>query len=106
MSERPHAIPAVAAAVLLIVALGEHPYGYYTFLRWSVCVAAIVVAWVAWNSQAQAATWLFVGVAILFNPIAPVYTSRENWRVIDVGAALCFVGSLALRRNVSGEVGK
>jgi len=29
MSERPHAIPAVAAAVLLIVALGEHSYGYY-----------------------------------------------------------------------------
>jgi hypothetical protein len=99
MNERPHAIPAVAAAILLVVALGDHPYGYFTFLRWSVSVAAIVVAWVAWSSRTQPATWLFVGIAILFNPIAPVYMSRDNWSAIDIVAAVCFLASLALRRN-------
>jgi hypothetical protein len=99
MSTRPHAIPAIAAALLLVVALGQHPYGYYTFLRLAVCVAAIVVAWVAWNSNAQWATWVFAGVAILFNPLAPVYLQRSTWRPIDVGCALAFLGSLAIKRR-------
>lgn len=86
--------------MLLLVALGQHPYGYYTFLRWTVTIAAIVVAWVAWNSTAQWATWPFVGIAVLFNPIAPVYLDRETWRPIDVLCALVFIASLALERRV------
>lgn len=99
MNSRPHAIPAVAAALLLFLALGQHPYGYYTFLRWAVCVAAIVVALVAWRSEAQWATWLFAGVAILFNPFAPVYLQRSTWRPIDIVCALAFLGSTAIERR-------
>lgn len=99
---RPHLIPAIAAAVLLIVALGEHPYGYYTFLRWAVTIAAVVVAWVAWNTASKEwVTWPFVGIAILFNPLAPVYLSRDTWRPIDIGCAVAFLASLAL--GTSGE---
>jgi hypothetical protein len=96
VNSRPHLIPALAAAVLLLVALGEHPYGFYTFLRWAVTVAALVVAW---ESAAQWATWVFVGIAILFNPIAPVYLDRETWRPIDVARAVIFVVSVALERR-------
>jgi hypothetical protein len=105
MNSRPHLIPALAAAVLLLVALGQHPYGYYTFLRWAVTVAAVVVAWVAWDSAAQWATWVFVGIAILFNPIAPVYLNRETWRPIDVACAAIFVASVALERRSTAVKG-
>jgi hypothetical protein len=84
---------------LLLVALGDHPYGYYTFLRWATTIAALFVAWVAWDSGQQWATWPFLAIAILFNPIAPVYLDRETWRPIDVVAAVCFLGSLALTRR-------
>ena len=100
MTARPHIVPAVAAAVLLLAALGHHPYGYYTFLRWAVCVAAVVVAWVAWESASQWATWPFAGIAILFNPLAPVYLQRSTWRLIDIVCALAFVSSTALGRRV------
>jgi Family of unknown function (DUF6804) len=99
VNDRPHVIPAVGAALLLFVALGQHPYGYYTFLRWATCIAAIFVAWVAWHSAAQWATWVFVGIAILFNPLAPVYLHRSTWRPIDIICALAFVGSLAIERR-------
>ena len=99
MSSKPHLIPAVAAALMLFVALGHHPYGYYTFLRWAVCIAAIVVAWTAWNSTAQWATWFFVGVAILFNPLAAVYLHRSTWRPIDILCGLAFLGATALGRT-------
>lgn len=102
---KPHAIPAVAAAVLLVVALGQHPYGYYTFLRWAVTIAALVVAWVAWRSPQQWATWPFVGTAVLFNPIAPVYLDRETWRPIDIICAIAFLASLVLHADASGSAG-
>jgi hypothetical protein len=100
-SQRPHAVPALAAAVLLLIALGHHPYGYYTFLRWAVCSAALVVAWVAWRSDAKWATWLFIGIGTLFNPLAPGYLQRSTWRPIDVICAIAFVLALSLRVEIS-----
>jgi hypothetical protein len=85
--------------VLLFLAVGDHPYGYYTFLRWVVCVAGLVVAWVAWHSDRQWATWPFVGIAILFNPLAPVYLHRSTWRPIDIACGVAFLASLGIRRR-------
>jgi Family of unknown function (DUF6804) len=99
MNSRPHVVPALASAGLLVVALGEHPYGYYTFLRWVVCLSAGVVCWVAWHSTAQWATWLFAGVAFLFNPIVPVFLERSTWQPIDVICAIAFLASTALERQ-------
>ena len=101
---RPHAIPAVAAAVLLLVALGQHPYSYYTFLRWAITVAAIVVARVAWKSASQWVTWPFVGIAILFNPVAPVYMTRQHWRPVDVICAVAFVATLRMETTSHSEL--
>jgi hypothetical protein len=98
-SERPHAIPALAAALLLLIALGDHPYGYYTFLRWAVCTAAIVVAWVAWRSDVEWAMWPFIGIAILFNPLVPVYLQRSTWQPIDVICALAFGLAISLKNG-------
>ena len=101
---RPHAIPAVAAAILLVVALGHHPYGYFTFLRWAVTVAAIAVAGAAWKSAFQWVTWPFVAIAILFNPIAPIYMTRQDWRPIDIICAIAFAASLNVRTMPSSDL--
>jgi len=101
---RPHAIPAVAAAVLLLVALGQHPYSYYTFLRWAVTAAAVVVASVAWKSTSQWVTWPFVGIAILFNPIAPIYMTRQHWRPVDVICAIAFFAALRVETTAHSEL--
>ena len=53
MKSRPHAVPAVIAGVLLLLAIGAHPYGYFTLLRWVVAVAGVVVAVTAWRTAAQ-----------------------------------------------------
>lgn len=108
MNTRPHLIPALAAAVLLLVALGHHPYGYYTFLRWAVCIAAATVAWAASASTLPVLLWPFVGIAVLFNPISPVYLQRSIWRPIDILCTLAFLGSLALERGAgqAAELGR
>lgn len=98
-SRRPHVPPAIASALLLVIALGQHPYGYYTFLRWAVCLTAFLVAWVAFESDHRWAIWPFVVIAILFNPMAPVYLDRSTWKPIDIACAAAFLGSVALARR-------
>jgi hypothetical protein len=93
---RPHAVPAIAASALLLGALARWPYGYYVFLRWVTCVAAVAVAAVAYSLRLVWAVWLFALVALLFNPLIPVHLTRSIWRPIDVIVAVLFLGSLLL----------
>ena len=85
--ERPYVFIAVAA--LLLIALLTLPNGYYTFLRLTVTLAAAFAAYSLWKDSPWLA-WIFIGVAILFNPLVPVYLDRQIWTVIDVTAAGLF----------------
>ena len=40
-------------------------------------------------------TWLFVGIALLFNPLAPVYLDRGTWRPLDIACGLAFLAVAA-----------
>ena len=55
------------------------------------------MAWVAWGSDTEWATWPFIGIAILFNPLVPVYLQRSTWKPIDVICAVAF--GLAISPN-------
>ena len=82
-------IIGAAAAALLIIGLGPLPIGYYTLLRWAVCIAAVWIAVLA--AQNGKSGWLFVLVplAILFNPITPVYLmTRAAWAPWNIAAAV------------------
>jgi len=35
--------------------------------------------------------WIFICIAIFFNPIVPTFLSREVWQPIDIGAAILFL---------------
>ena len=91
MSKRPHLIPALIAAIMLTGALSNWPYGYYQLLRFIVCGVSVYVACMAYTWQKIWATWLFGFIALLFNPLAPIYLSRELWQPIDVICAILFI---------------
>ena len=71
-------------AAMLVVALLQLPYGYYTLLRLVVCVSALIIAYQSWSKYA-AWSIAFGIVALLFNPLIIVALDRETWAPIDVG---------------------
>lgn len=89
--KRPHLIPALLVAVMLIVAVASLPYGYYQFLRWVTCVTAVYIAVMSYTWNKKWATWVFGAIAILFNPLFPIYLTKEIWRPIDIFAAILFI---------------
>ena len=94
MSKRPHLIPALIIAIMMVIAVFPLPYGYYTFLRWAVCGVAVYIAFNAYQWGRVWATWLFGAIAILFNPFMPIYLTKEIWQPIDIVCALVFGASI------------
>ena len=83
--------PAILAAVMSFTAVLSWPYTYYQILRIVVCVAALYYLYCKTNKGFKLPTaWLAVVVAILFNPIFPVYLDRSIWTVLNLGAGAYF----------------
>mgnify|MGYP006873000762 CR=1 FL=1 len=84
-------IPLIAA-FLLIIGCFHLPVGYYTFLRIVVCIVAVILLFFP---KGKGITYRHIVnglVAILFNPIIPVYLhSKTAWVVIDAVVAGWFV---------------
>jgi hypothetical protein len=97
---------ALGAAVLLVIALADLPYGYYTFLRVVVCGVAALGAVKAHGDERGGWTLVLVGVALLFNPIIPVYFDRETWALLDVASAVIVGVSAFSLDGVEGEMGR
>lgn len=103
MKTRPHLIPALIVAIMLLVAVAPMPYGYFQFLRWAVCGVAVFIAFKSYAWKQPWAVWLFGAVAVMFNPILPIDLTREIWQPIDLASALLFSLSILLLPNLSSK---
>ncbi len=77
--------------VLLLIGLVDLPIGYYTIVRIAVCLISALSCYWSFKSDEKVgiATVVFGLLAILFNPIIPVYLqNKAAWTVIDVVAAI------------------
>jgi hypothetical protein len=80
----------LTAAALLLGAL-PLPIGYYTFLRILVSIVAVMVAVKEYNGEIESTQILFGIIAIVFNPLIPVYLQNKSmWVIIDLVAAGIF----------------
>jgi len=87
----------IVAVVFLFGALNSFPYAYYQVLRWIVCASSIYLAYFYHESNKAIWTWVFGIIAILFNPILPIYFTKEIWQPIDVIVAIIFFISLFVK---------
>jgi len=94
---------SIIAIIMLLLAIPSEiwPYGYYILLRWVVTGAALFILWIAYELEKKTWLWIMGAIAILFNPIAPIYLDKGNWVVIDLIVAALFLISIfkIKRRN-------
>lgn len=99
-SEKLGVAARIVAAILLIVAIPEGwPYGYFVFLRWVVAASAVLIVIHSYQNQQVFWVSVFVLVAILFNPIAPIHLNKETWVILDALTALLFIVSFFAARK-------
>lgn len=62
------------------------PYGYYQFLRIFLTISAIYYLYLQKDIPYYFFGWLIV--AIIYNPILPLYFTRSNWGIINITTIL------------------
>lgn len=98
-----YTIARVIAAALLLLALADLPYGFYTLLRIIVCAVGAYGAYLAYSLERPVWTWTLGAIAVLFNPIIPIYLERETWAPIDVGVAVVLLISIRTVKAVKAD---
>jgi FtsH-binding integral membrane protein len=85
-----HWLKLLAIAMLLGVLTNYFPFAYYQLTNWVVVGASITTAWQAYKKNNLWIAWFFGLVAVVFNPLAPMYIQQDIWRTIDIITATLF----------------
>jgi hypothetical protein len=86
------------AIVMALGAFATFPYVYYQLLNWIVAGAALMTAYQAHRQKKEAVVWVFVALAVIFNPVAPLHLTTGLWQAMDVVAVILFAVSFYLMR--------
>lgn len=90
----PKYIGTTIPCILLLNALADMPYWYYTLLRVTICATAIGKLL---SNKNAAARIIYIGIALLYNPLAPVHLTRDIWEPVN----LATIAILLLLRYLS-----
>lgn len=85
-------------AVLFLLCLAPMPYGFYSLIRFVTMIAFAIYAYVYYEKKSNKLAILFLSLAILFQPLLPIYLGRTLWNIIDVIVAL-FLIFLYIKEN-------
>ncbi len=77
-------IVKIGLAVMLFICLLDMPYGYYQFVRVAATIVFVLLAIQSYNLKFNAMVFIYVVLAILFQPFEKIALGREVWNVFDV----------------------
>lgn len=89
--QRPVKFPIIISIAMLLLAIPPiWPYGYYILLRLVVCGTSFYITYISYENKRIGWTVLWGCIGVLFNPIIPLYLSRELWCIVDLVVAIIF----------------
>jgi hypothetical protein len=75
-------------AILLFLCLADMPYGYFQFVRWAALVGFALLAFDASEKNRHQEMIVYIGIALLFQPIFKIALGRFLWNLTDVVVAV------------------
>lgn len=93
---------AQVTALALFLGIFTWPYEYYQLLRIVVFLVSAYFSHRYLQLKLIMPTVVFLGIAILFNPILPIYLLKSTWILIDIFSSLFFI---YIGNNLGGKYG-
>lgn len=93
LNQRPFFLPFLAVAVFALAGIAPLPIEYYTFLRWLLAAAAVVLTVVAIEYKKLAWIGLAIPVFVLWMPLFGFFFDKSVWIVFDFLAAAGFIAA-------------
>jgi hypothetical protein len=95
---------SIISTCMLVIALGNLPYGYYMLLKLAICATFVVLA--LRLNERDIATWTIAAwaFAALYNPIIRIPFNKDAWSAINL--ATIVVLWLGYRKATRTETGQ
>lgn len=87
-------IVKIILAFSLFLCLADLPYGYYQFVRFASLIGFGYLAFNANEQGAKNEAFIYLALAILFQPFFKIALGRSLWNVIDVVVGIGLIVSL------------
>jgi hypothetical protein len=85
-------IASFLIAILLFICLADMPYGYYQLVRLAAAIFFVAAAMGEFQKDRNPLGLIFIGLAILFQPLLKVSLGRELWNIVDVIVGIGLLG--------------
>ena len=83
----------IAAIVLLVAVIPIWPYFFYQALKLVIFGAAAFSVYLYHKEKNKGWMLTMIGIAIVFNPINPLYFGHFLWSIVDIVVAILFFKS-------------
>jgi hypothetical protein len=83
----------IVLAALLLLCLLEMPYGYYQFVRFVSMAGFAYLAYSANEKNHKNELFLYIILALLFQPFFKIAFGRTIWNIIDLAVAVSLLVS-------------
>lgn len=76
----------LATAIMLYISvLPISSYDFYIILRWFTFGSSLYIAYCSYNEN-NMVPYIEIAIAILFNPLYPIYMEKSTWVLFDLAA--------------------
>ncbi len=96
-----HTVIKISLAILFFLCLLHMPYGYYQFVRFSALVGFTILAYQIMKNENKTEMIIYIGLAILFQPLIKIALGREIWNIVDVIVGLGLLISIFIKPKTS-----
>ena len=77
-------------------------YDYFKLLKIICCGGSAYLAWKAYSQENSTWLWIFVVVAVIYNPVMPFRLYQGTWLVINAVTIVIALTSIFKMRKASG----
>ena len=71
-------------SIILLLCLFDMPYGYYQFVRFAAMIGFAYLAFLANIQNNKNEIFIYVGLALLFQPFVKIALGRTIWNTVDL----------------------
>lgn len=87
-------------AIMLFICLLDMPYSYYQFVRFIALIGFSILSFRANKEGRTSEMIVYLGLAILFQPLVTISLGRELWNIVDVIVGCALIASIFYEKKL------
>lgn len=92
----------IALAILFFICLIDMPFGFYQLVRFMALIGFGYLAFQANQEGNKTAAFIYMALALLFQPFFKIALGRELWNIVDVVVGIGLLISLFVSTKNKG----